>query len=499
MNGTTVLIWVNIAIVAIIAIILVKWHYSKKELETSEPVEVSDSSGIKDFLSATKERITESSPNEIISPSSFFNRSNNNAPASLRKEGAQANDYAFIVPEVGANNSNNIEYESPNQVLVNYGNEVKKFQEPIKQSQMDIMTQNRINNKDDSKHELKDLFTIDELIKESKRKDNEREKESKRISDDKEDLDEIKESIKMRKEGVEEKLIEEVEPATDSAEETIADIINEESTEIKPKEDVTSSQKEINEAIESATKESDDEIEDLGEEDITETLLNSKMEEEIKAPTLKTPSKIDDTKNGVSILSGEDEDYKFGGQLEDSELFNDDMNDLDYRKDLAKVTNKIKNSRLLQDVKDKFTQDAAEPQDYLDETFIRNVREYDEYEPIINETHVDYDGDYEVYHEDDFDQRIREENTRKILKSKSGNVKLNESSIPPIKEKPSKSNIKINLNNNEVVLKKGDEIIFKHEGETYSSQVYAINGDDISVRYRRKQITIKPDDIKKVY
>ena len=55
------------------------------------------------------------------------------------------------------------------------------------------------------------------------------------------------------------------------------------------------------------------------------------------------------------------------------------------------------------------------------------------------------------------------------------------------------------MGNTEVVLKKGDEIIFKHDGETYSSQVYAINGDEISVRYRRKDIKIKPEDVKKVY
>ena len=74
-----------------------------------------------------------------------------------------------------------------------------------------------------------------------------------------------------------------------------------------------------------------------------------------------------------------------------------------------------------------------------------------------------------------------------------------ESSIPSIKEKPSRDNIKIQINNNEVVLKKGDEIIFNHLGETYSSQVYSINGDDISVKYRRQNITIKPSDVKKVY
>ena len=74
-----------------------------------------------------------------------------------------------------------------------------------------------------------------------------------------------------------------------------------------------------------------------------------------------------------------------------------------------------------------------------------------------------------------------------------------EPKISPIKPKPSRDNIKIQLGNADIVLKKGDEIIFRHDGETYSSQVYAINGDDISVRYRRKDIIIKPEDVKKVY
>ena len=57
----------------------------------------------------------------------------------------------------------------------------------------------------------------------------------------------------------------------------------------------------------------------------------------------------------------------------------------------------------------------------------------------------------------------------------------------------------LTINNNEEVLRKGDEIIFNHEGETYSSKVYAINGDDIKVKYRRQNITIKSSDIKKIY
>ena len=74
-----------------------------------------------------------------------------------------------------------------------------------------------------------------------------------------------------------------------------------------------------------------------------------------------------------------------------------------------------------------------------------------------------------------------------------------EPKITPIKSKPSRDNIKIQIGNADIVLKKGDEIIFRHDGETYSSQVYGINGDEISVRYRGKNITIKPEDVKKVY
>ena len=74
-----------------------------------------------------------------------------------------------------------------------------------------------------------------------------------------------------------------------------------------------------------------------------------------------------------------------------------------------------------------------------------------------------------------------------------------EPKVDAIKPKPARASLKIQINNNEEVLKKGDEIIFRHDGETYSSQVYAINGDEISVRYRRKDIKIKPEDVKKIY
>ena len=101
----------------------------------------------------------------------------------------------------------------------------------------------------------------------------------------------------------------------------------------------------------------------------------------------------------------------------------------------------------------------------------------------------------------DNDERLRQANTRRVfnMAKNSPEPELARPKVGAIKSKPSRDNIKIELNNNEVVLKKGDEIIFNHLGETYSSQVYAINGDDISVKYRRQNITIKPSDVKKIY
>ena len=220
MNIITILIWITIAIIAAIAIIVVKLHYRGDQLEHEEGSILPNGKSINESLSIGK-----NSPKE--------NNSSKNAPRSLspkstkenhrnlfsRSTEAKSNDDAYIVPEVETSNAASYEYKSQNQVLINYDNNVKKFQEPIKQNQMDIMTQN---NKDSS--ELKDLFTIDELIKESKRKDSEREKESQTIKKDEDDaeLNEVKESIKNR---TKEPLIEEI--IAEDNEEKISDAIEE--------------------------------------------------------------------------------------------------------------------------------------------------------------------------------------------------------------------------------------------------------------------------------
>ena len=532
MNGLTLLLWITILIIGIIAIISVKLHYKGAELENDErPIISKDTIG--GILSRDENK-------ESKTPQTHFTQPTDAYPI---EEVSKDNFDGYIEPIVENNNYKNIEYKSQNQVLINYDNEVKKTQEPMTQKQVEIMTP------DNEKHELKDLFTIDELIKESKRKDSEREKESQQIQKDDDDLTEIKESIRQRKENddVEEKLIEEIladeeivdalnnEKAEVKTEPTIQEIIEEQPTEEiaeekteptiqeiieeQPTEEIAEekteptiqdvlevedtpetqveeetpvvSQKEISEAIDNASQEKEEEIESISEsEDITETLLNS--EEEIKEPVLKSPTKIEEKTEDLS------------SPIDDSNLFESrEENDLDYRKDLAKITNTIKGSRLFQDVKERLTgqpEPEIDPLDDIQESYIRNVNdfeEYDEYAPIINETHDEFG---EVY-EPDYDQAIREENTRKLLNKtkKSLEPELAVPKVESIKPKPSRDNIKIQLGNADIVLKKGDEIIFRHDGETYSSQVYAINGDDISVRYRRKNITIKPEDVKKIY
>ena len=519
MNGTTLLLWINILIIAIIAIVGVKLYYRRDKLAKEEGSILPNAESLTNLFKSGKDNASKNTNKSKSKVPGRLNKvssdKSSSSPISFEEpvieienesaNNASSNSVSFEEPAIEIENEDfaKYEYQSPNQVLVNYDNTVQKFQEPINQNQMDIMTQN--NDPKNEKHELKDLFTIDELIKESKRKDSQREKESQSIKKDEDDgsLDEIKESIKQRQENKqEEPLIEEVIQESEK-EETINDIISSTTEEeIKPKTEMEiespliASQKDIEQAIETAGQESEEEIESISKtDDITDALLDADKqepsEEEIKEPVLKTPAKVDETKK----------DYPFGADLNEGNVFDDD-NDLDYRKDLAKITNTIKGSKIFQDVKERLTQDDEyQPVDeQIEESFIRNVNEYeDEFAPIINETHADFDATYEEYHDPFFDEQLREENTRKVFSQPKSTPEPQSSGIGSIKEKPERDNIKIKLGNNDVVLKKGDEIIFNHLGETYSSQVYAINGDDISVKYRRQNITIKPSDVKKVY
>ncbi len=540
MNGITILIWIIIAIIGIAAAIMVKKHYNGDKLTNSVEPKLNDTERTNSILNSGKNILSrnhDNSESAHIQPNKYdYDNIENNAPLNDIYE-----EPAVYEVENNANLYNNVKYESQNQVLIDYGNTVEKFQEPIKQSQMDIMTQNN-----NEKHELKDLFTIDELIKESKRKDSEREKETRNAEDDKE-INELKESIKQKqKNKTDDALIKEIianeeetitqlineteekpeektasniitETKEETKEETISNIITETTETSEPEEtinDLISSEidveekiesedsetpivtsQDIEEAITTASQEVKEEPESISESaGITDVLLdnveNKTPKDEIKEPILKTPTKVDETKSS----------YESGAGINSNNNDNKYDSDLDYRKDLAKITNTIKGSKLFKDVKDRLTLDEPEAP-HIEEDFIRNVNEYDDdFAPIINETHSDFEATYEEYHRADFDDGLRQENSEKVFSIiKDTPEKPVESSIPSIKEKPSRDNIKIQINNNEVVLKKGDEIIFNHLGETYSSQVYSINGDDISVKYRRQNITIKPSDVKKVY
>ncbi len=560
MNETLILVWVAILIIGIIAIIIVKMYFNDKK---DEEIEYSD------FTSTPLQEIVSENDNENKHKqrtnhiTNYFSKEEEPV-ISLRKEGIQPDKEfnPYIVPENKIPNRN-ISYSSQNQVLINYDDNVQKFQEPITDTQRDIMAKN---NKDEttditfkktteSKHELKDLFTIDELIKESKRKDDEREKESQTIKKEVEDNSDIKESIKKNKEAEESsenKDITDIKSSIEKMHEIAAAIKSTGSDDLAPQS--TASQKDIAEAINTATTENEKEKEEIPEisetKSITDAVIKKDSEkpkeestvqetlqieedekkveitkeakpkeekaekisdaipesEKIKTPPLKTPTKVEE--DSISILSGADEDYEFGAPIDSSNLFEDEngeLSDLDYRKDLAKITNTIKNSSIVKDIREKLTpeyNDIDEP----NEEFIRNVNSYteeaneyyDDYAPIINETHVDYVEPTE-------EEQLRQENTRKVFNNAKNNVAeevsapIKEEKIPTPKAIPEKSSLKVVINNNEEVLRKGDEIIFNHEGETYSSKVYSINGDNIKVKYRRQNITIKPKDIKKIY
>jgi len=560
MNETLILVWVAILIIGIIAIIIVKMYFNDKK---DEEIEYSD------FTSTPLQEIVSENDNENKHKqrtnhiTNYFSKEEEPV-ISLRKEGIQPDKEfnPYIVPENKIPNKN-ISYSSQNQVLINYDDNVQKFQEPITDTQRDIMAKN---NKDEttditfkktteSKHELKDLFTIDELIKESKRKDDEREKESQTIKKEVEDNSDIKESIKKNKEAEESsenKDITDIKSSIEKMHEIAAAIKSTGSDDLAPQS--TASQKDIAEAINTATTENEKEKEEIPEisetKSITDAVIKKDSEkpkeestvqetlqieedekkveitkeakpkeekaekisdaipesEKIKTPPLKTPTKVEE--DSISILSGADEDYEFGAPIDSSNLFEDEngeLSDLDYRKDLAKITNTIKNSSIVKDIREKLTpeyDDIDEP----NEEFIRNVNSYteeaneyyDDYAPIINETHVDYVEPTE-------EEQLRQENTRKVFNNAKNNVAeevsapIKEEKIPTPKAIPEKSSLKVVINNNEEVLRKGDEIIFNHEGETYSSKVYSINGDNIKVKYRRQNITIKPKDIKKIY
>lgn len=523
MNESAIMAWIIIAIIGIIAIIIVKLYYKENE---DEEISLMNSKTLNNLLGFEKSKLENSNTQENnpsskttqpkSNTSTYFSTQKQQPKSSLKKVGQHSNN-SF--------NEVNVPKTSKSIYSVKPTTE-KKSEEKINpdyyariqasKKKDDTMTNshdenNKINSFETKpKHELKDLFSIDELIKESKRKDQELEKESKIINTEKEDTTEIKESIKRNKTAKKESKIIDTKKEDTIKKESETTKKESETTkkesETTEKEDTIKKESETTEkedTAETKNKESEENKDEVTLDDVLDEKVETQITEDpdIETAPLKSPTKINET------YSNEENEF----------------NELDYRKDLEKITNSIKNSKILSGVRDKLAPEShlsegdEEPTVY-DETYIRTVnyedrtyQDYDEFEPIINETNENYQKNpekYEDYYsEPTKEQMAREENTRKIYNMVKNTEPLDKQveTVEPntksrkIKESPVKNSLKVKINNENMTLHKGDEIIFNHKGETYSSKVYKIKSDELTVKYRGKQITIKPQDIKKIY
>ena len=128
MNGLTVLLWITIIIIGVIAIIAVKLHYKGDELEKDE-TSIIPTDTIDGLISYGQEKISNNNPQSYSAPS----------PNSYDYPIEEVVEEKYNIYEASnAENSsyNNVEYHSQNQVLINYKNKVEKTQEPMTQSQV---------------------------------------------------------------------------------------------------------------------------------------------------------------------------------------------------------------------------------------------------------------------------------------------------------------------------------------------------------------------------
>ena len=220
MEGNTTLILINIFIIGIIAIIIVKLYYRKHE-EADEDIDLSfTKNALKGMLNRSEK------DNAYNQPS--FNQGQMNPPHSpnekdlysSQRQGvvtAQKEDGIYAVNKVNIDtnisrpkfekqsinyrSSDNMSQDEKYQEKVNFGSDIivdktekKDVAEKLakKDSYTELVdsdqstkkeTYTDIKSEDETKdsapdHELKDLFTIDELIKESKRKDSKRSKKT---------------------------------------------------------------------------------------------------------------------------------------------------------------------------------------------------------------------------------------------------------------------------------------------------------------------------------
>lgn len=456
MNGTTALIILNIAIIGIIAIIIVKLYYR----DESKDKDIKSLRDLKpDFLE--KRQASESNIKPSLSREPIQNRNNDFIMEDIENN----TNKVIVTPDEGVYKVEKVVLDRPAEKTTNPDIKVeypdrdngtisikKDIEEetiiPIKEEEIKKEapivrvpkekievkhTVERITPKirtiktpETSTSELKDLFTIDELIKESKRKDNERNKKNK--GEDREESI-IKDSISKNRSLEVEK--------TDSK-----------------TEDKTS----------------------------PEETAEPELKAPVKREVLQTPTPKDSVKDDVSVYT----------LKEDNTSDEEEYLDLDYRKDLNKIKNVFKKSKVINNVKNKIASEPVITEYDANDEFIRTVDEYEE-EPIISRhPSVNKEEKNTIPHE-----KIREQNTRKVFNMAKNTV--GEAKTEKTKETPSRNSINMVLNNSNVSLKKNDEIIFLRNGDSYSSKVFDIKGEAIYVKYRGKIVSIRTSDIKKIY
>ena len=94
MNETTILVWINIAIVGIIAIIIVKLYFRKDELEKDDSPLLSKDS-LNKLSQSSENNLSKTAPNKSF-VSTYFSKQDQPKGTSLRKQG-QIPDITSIV------------------------------------------------------------------------------------------------------------------------------------------------------------------------------------------------------------------------------------------------------------------------------------------------------------------------------------------------------------------------------------------------------------------
>lgn len=544
MDENTTLILINIFIIGLIAIILVKLYYRRHE-EKDKDIDLS--SWIK---SLNKNKDDYKPPSHDKNKLNYYNKNINqkfNTPTQNKINSPNNNELYNNLDKVNFHDEinpltskktniyeDNMNQNNKNTEKINFGNNInidktekKDIAEKISQKNNTPLinedqstkkeTYEQLNNDEKEikiqnttpDHELKDLFTIDELIKKSKRKDSKRNKneepnttkttttttpsaESKPNTEDITLKEQKTPESRLNAENLtlkETNSKNDMENNTDNyskidiidkSDENQSEIPLKSPTKVEPiniiKENVEEKIEQLPQPVDQSTKK--------------ELYEN---EEPLNQPNIGFPDQpLDENLFEDNIIienntTSQEEDF--------SNEFNENINydpELDYTKDLEKITNKFKNSKIFNTAKNKIFPNENEDE-YMDEDFIRNVRSYGEPEYETNENNSYESNDIAVIepiHNDKYDEvvdeKIREENTKKLNKIE-------------IKEAPSKKSINFRLNNNNVTLNTDDEIIFNFNDESYSSRVYKITGEDITVKFRNRYITIKPSDIKKIF